>query len=518
MEGLYERMRDNPMVWGMYYFPHHFRLPSPSFHLKVVLEAEKSRYLAIQAPRESAKSSIISFVKVAHSVCFKRKRFVVIVQNTYKKAAGSLETIKKEIRENERLRKDFKVELRKDAEGDTVFRHGDGFETRVLCKGSEQMGGIRGEKFGAYRPDLIIGDDMEDDEMVKNPERRMDFKDVFDSALIPAGDAGVCQYIFIGTILHDDCLMAKLVSKDYYTEYRKLFYVARYVKDGVKKSLWHEKWSVEDLDRMERERPEIFAKEYQGDPSSGSLETIRREDFRYWKEEEGYVVLFNTDMTVKKRWKVSDCKAAIALDMAWEEKQVNDFTAIVPGLCTPENDILVDDYISERGMRPDKLEEIIFTMSDKYEKMTGKRVQIGMEKAKLEKVMNWFLSEAQRRRNQWLWMKMISWGTKDKIERILARLGNRYSQHSVYHKKGMGDLENQLIRLRSVAHDDIADAAGMLPEMLAFAPSTIKDIKSDDKFSWWSKQTPLYRERSKSKYIFGSKQKGSVIKTVKASI
>ncbi len=161
-----------------------------------------------------------------------------------------------------------------------------------------------------------------------------------------------------------------------------------------------------------------------------------------------------------------------------------------------------------------KREELIFTMNDRYEKLTGKRVQFGFEKAKLEKVMKWFLQEAMKRRGKFLWFKDIAWGTQDKVARIMFRLANRYAQHSVYHKKGMGDLENQLIRLKSAPHDDMADALAMLPEMLAYAPNKQKPKAPEDKFMELRKHTSLYRERNKSKYIFGKGQKPSVIKTV----
>lgn len=511
---------NNPIVFGKHYFSHHIRDTSPYFHWIIVQEESDTDFTATQAPRGSAKSTIKSFLKPAHKICFKKKRFIVIVQNTYKKAVGTLEGIKDEFRYNERLRRDFGVELEKDSEGDTIFRHPDGFRTRVLCKGVEQIGAVRGEKFGAYRPDHIIGDDMEDDEMVKSPERRQSLKDLFDNALIPAGDIKFLSVDIVGTILHDDSLMAELVSGDKYTQYRKLFFKSRFKNkvSGEVESLWPERWTVDDLNKMEREKPDTFAKEMQGDPSSGTLETIRREDFRYWRLEEGQAVLYGAEGEVSARWKLTDCKAAVGLDLAWEEKKTSDYAAVVPGLVTPNNDILVDEYIAKKGLRPDEFETIIFDINERYERMTGKRVQFGFEKAKLEKVMKWFLGEAMRRRNKWLWFKDIAWGTQDKIERIMFRIGNRYSQHSVYHKKGMGDLENQLIRLKSVAHDDLADALAMLPEMLAFAPGVAKAKAPEDKFMEVRKHTPLWRQKNKQTYHFGRGQKPFPFKTQTAVI
>ena len=504
---------DNPLLWGMMYFPHYFRKESPAFHLRILKEAMASLWLAVQAPRGSAKSVIINFLKGSHSIVFNKKRFIIIIQNTYAKSAASLANLKLEFRDNKKLAGDFKVKMVKDAEGDTVFKKADGSLTRVLCKGADQLGSIRGERFGAYRPDLIIIDDLEDDEMVRNPERRIELEKEFNEVLNYAGENGETQILVIGTILHDDSLMAKLVSKDNYKRFKKLFYKARYDIDGNKVSIWEQKWTVDDLNYMEQEDPVGFAKEMQGDPSSGSLETIRREDFRYWKIENNEAVLFNEDTSVKARWSLKDCKAAIGVDLAWESDKAADYSAIVPAFLTPSNEILVEDFIAKKGLRPDDLEEILFSMSARLEKLTGKRVQIGFEKAKLEKVMKWFLAEAQKRRNEWLWVRDIKWGTNDKILRILARLGNRYSQHSVFHKRGMGDLENQLIRLRSTAHDDIVDALGMIPEMLAFAPDKKKVVDKEDTFDFLRRQQPRWRDKNKSKYIFGSKQPVSLFKT-----
>ncbi len=506
---IYTAFEENPILFGKYYFPNHLRSRSPYFHWLLITESYKHKFFAVQAPRGCAKSTILAFLKMTHRIAFKQKRFIVIVQNTYKKAAGSLEGIKDEFRWNEKLREDFGVTLEKDSEGDTIFRHRDGFRTRVLCKGVEQIGSIRGEKFGAYRPDYILGDDMEDDEMVKSAERRQSLKELYDNALIPAGDIKSLDVDIVGTILHDDSLMADLVSKDKYSDYRKMFFKARVInkKTGQKESLWPERWTVEELDEMERLKPEAFAKEMQGDPSSGSLETIRREDFRYWRTEEGQAVLYGGDGEIVRRWKLTDCKAAVGIDLAWEDNKASDFAAIVPGLVTPGNELLVCDYVVKRGLRPDEFENIVFEMNETYEKLTGKRVQFGFEKAKLEKVMKWFLQEAMKRRGKWLWFKDISWGTQDKVERIMFRVANRYSQHSIYHKKGMGDLENQLIRLRSAAHDDLADAVAMLPEMLSFATTVAKQAKGpDDEFMWWRKKA-IEVKKSKG-FVFGQKGKG----------
>jgi hypothetical protein len=84
-----------------------------------------------------------------------------------------------------------------------------------------------------------------------------------------------------------------------------------------------------DLSDMEAEDPVGFAKEMQGDPSSGSMETILRKDFMRWDMVGGEAVLYNDRGEVGSRWSLKDCRAGIGIDLAWEEDQVADYCAFV---------------------------------------------------------------------------------------------------------------------------------------------------------------------------------------------
>ena len=502
----------NPLLWGMSYFKKHFRGDSPAVHLKIVKEAMSNRYLAVAAPRGSAKSTILAFLIPFHCISYKKKHHIVIVSNTYKKACVSLENIKDEIRTNALFKADFNIIIRKDAEGDSIFRHPDGFEVRVLCKGAEQIGSIRGELFNAFRPDLFIIDDVEDDEMVRNPERRSELHHLIDEALIPAGDVHTMSILVIGTILHDDSQMSKFISPFHYREFRKLKYRALIKnKDGSFKSLWAYKWSVDDLLELQKEKPDVFAKEMQNDPVSGANTKFTADDFRYWTIDNMQYVLFNKEGGITAKGELRDCQAAMACDLAWEEGKENDFSVVLPAFLTPQSDILIDTYLCKKGLRPDEMEEVIFTMEERLRSITGSPVPIGFEKAKLEKVAKWFLKQAMKKRNRSLWLKDLQWDT-DKIQRILTKLQPRYSQHMLYHKRGMGDLENQITRFPSAAHDDLPDALQGVCQLLEYPKN--KRVTSNDpesEFKWWQKQTQLVKKPPKTRYVFGHKQFRKVI-------
>ena len=128
---LYSTFSDNKLLFGKMYFPHYFRKSSPAFYMHIIEVAGNNLNTAIQAPRGSAKSTVETFLDPTHGIVFKKERFIIIVQDTHSKACANLDSIKAEFRENARLRKDFGITMdKKDAQGDTIFTHPDGYSVR----------------------------------------------------------------------------------------------------------------------------------------------------------------------------------------------------------------------------------------------------------------------------------------------------------------------------------------------------------------------------------------------------
>jgi len=253
---------------------------------------------------------------------------------------------------------------------------------------------------------------------------------------------------------------------------------------------------------MRKNKPDVFAKEYQGNPVSGGMRKFDKADFRRWYIEEDHYVLLDNENHIISKGRLVDCKGAIGCDLAWEEKKEADYTVAMPGFLTPNSELLIDDYFCERGVRPDQFEEIIFKMEERLRKLTNKTVYIGFEKAKLEKVTKWFLKQAMQRRNVWLNLKDVSW-VLDKVARIVTPLQPRYKLHSIFHKKDMGELEYQLMRVPAGTHDDLPDAEQILCRLLEYAPLKPKDPKErveDGHFEWLLKKEA---KRQKKKGVKG---------------
>src|SRR5690606_17410783 len=71
---------------------------------------------------------------------------------------------------------------------------------------------IRGKKYGANRPSLIILDDVESQSQAQSPEQRAKLKDWLLKDVIPAGQTdGSSNIIMIGTCLHTESLLSELL-------------------------------------------------------------------------------------------------------------------------------------------------------------------------------------------------------------------------------------------------------------------------------------------------------------------
>lgn len=121
---------------------------------------------------------------------------------------------------------------------------------RVKAVGTNSR--IRGALRKGRRPTLIIGDDVENDEHVMTPEQRQKLERWFQKALLPTGIQGELLTIIVGTILHADSLLSRLLSDEYYPGWLKRRFAALYNDAGEPDAegdhpLWPQYWPKERL-------------------------------------------------------------------------------------------------------------------------------------------------------------------------------------------------------------------------------------------------------------------------------
>lgn len=314
------------------YFPHYYYLPGKSAlqaDLETIyqriksrsilssaaanaLDAIKSEKYGVAAPRGHGKSTDVSVVFVIWCIVNNLKHFITIFSDAIELAETQIEAIKVELSENDNLKADFPHATgisKRWKIGDFVTKNG----VRVKGYGSSKR--VRGIKHGVWRVDLAIGDDLENDENVRNRDQRDKQEAWFDDAVANLGAVNDnMDIIYIGTLLHKDSVLARKLKLAYwnprihkaiitfpermdlwerFTTLHKnqgldashAFYLAnKQDMDKGARVLWGEAVSLETLMRKRAEAPRSFNKEYQNEPSSG-FEKFMREKMHFYKHD-----------------------------------------------------------------------------------------------------------------------------------------------------------------------------------------------------------------------------------------
>jgi len=244
--------------------------PSPAhleiYHILDTATAERGKKIAIAAPRDFGKSTMITLIHIVYCICYAKEKFVVIISNTASQANYILDNIKKELTENELLRLDFpeifeskgQLKLLRWRQSDIITRN----KILILSLGSGQQ--IRGRRFGVARPSLIISDDMENSENTFGTESRDKMKDWYERSVLKAGSEET-NYIFIGNLYHPYSLLSEYVNPDSYPKWVKKVYPA-IVTWPKRMDLWEDKWANIYNYRMEFNRkigPDAASQYYQ---------------------------------------------------------------------------------------------------------------------------------------------------------------------------------------------------------------------------------------------------------------
>ena len=419
--------------------------------------------VAIAAPRGHAKSTAITHCYTLAAVLFKDRQYVIIVSNTYDQSVLFLNEIKNELLENEMLIDLFgKMEFEKDAEHDIIVRMQDGHKFRITAKGSEQK--VRGLKWLGKRPDLIVCDDMEDDEIVMNKERRDKFKKWFMGALSPVrSERGIIR--MVGTILHMDSLlqnfMPSMADRTYTRDLglkvinlkkKRSWYSAKYrahTKD-FKEILWPEMWPKSRLLTKRQEyidvgNPEGYSQEYLNEPIDESRAFFRRADLQPMEEDD----LFKHKQRMLTYY--------MAVDFAIGEKERTDYTVMVVGGMDEFGILHLVDVVRER-MDSREIIDTMIALNDKYDPVT-----VTVERGMIEKAIGPFLEAEMISSGSFMALNPMV-PTKDKEARARSIQGRLRAGGVKFNKNAdwYPDFEQELLTFPRSVHDDQVDAFAWL--------------------------------------------------------
>ena len=216
---------------------------------RVLVDEEKSMVIAY--PREFGKSTYAWELLSSWNVLHSKYNYVMYIASTVDKAEKMLSTnVVPSIESHPILSSQIKI--KKKTKGNFFYENiVTGQTYYVSCYGAGQN--LRGARMQSFRPDFVIIDDIEDTEKVQSPMQREKLKDWFWADVNPLGKEA--RFFFVGTMLHEDCLLANLMETPP-VDHRlgTNWEVRRYgVLDEEGKSVWPEKYSDEWIDAKRKE-------------------------------------------------------------------------------------------------------------------------------------------------------------------------------------------------------------------------------------------------------------------------
>jgi predicted phage terminase large subunit-like protein len=324
--------------------------PTPEFHREVWRRyCSPAPAAATAAPRNHAKSTAFTHDYVLAAVCWRAKRYVVLIGASEEMAIEHLGDIANELRDNEELRTEFKIkDFLVDQKTDIIVECLDGYKFRIIARGAEQK--IRGRKWMGMRPDLIVCDDLEDDEQVENKDRRKKFRKWFFRAVRPAlKDGG--QIRVHGTILHKDSLLFRLCHN---ASWNSRIYKAHRSFSDFSQILWKDKFPESRLRAIRQE----FIDD--GDSAGYAQEMLNTPG-----DDEGNYLLEEQFIEMKPEHFDEYHKLGVGCDFAVSKADAANRTVFVVGGKTVSNFL---DFLDVRAGRWDSKEwmEEIFSIHERY--------------------------------------------------------------------------------------------------------------------------------------------------------
>jgi predicted phage terminase large subunit-like protein len=385
---------------------------TPNFHMELwELMCRPDPWVAVAAPRGHAKSTAITHCFTLANVCFRVRDHVMIVSDTESQAVSFLGDIKRVLQENEELRYHFGIKgFSKERETEIIVLFEDGHEARLFVKGSEQK--MRGAIWKHKRPNLIICDDLENDEIVMNDERRLKFRKWFNEALVPCGSIN-CQIRVVGTILHLDSLLERMMPllgatttiedglRQYSTEpgsWKSYRYKAH--NEDYSQILWPEQFSEERLKRIrtlyiEQGFPEGYSQEYLNYPIDEATAYFKKKDFLPIVQDSQPLDYY------------------ISADLAISQKDRTAYTVFVVAGLSPSGRLKIVDIERFRG---DAL-EIIDTMFALYRRYRPQIVFL--EEENIARTLGSVINKEMEVRGIYLPLQLMT-ASQDKIKRARA--------------------------------------------------------------------------------------------------
>lgn len=251
-----------------YYFPHYCtdnesgNIVKPAkFHIQAAHKVLKAHDLraVFQWPRGHAKSTYMDIIIPMWLMIQDRRQLnvMVLVGKSEDNACTLLGDLQAELQFNNRYIYDFGSKYNAGDWTDGQFVTSDGIAFFALGRGQSP----RGLRYRSHRPDYIVIDDLDDDELCRNEKRVTDLSNWIKEALFGCFGAKGGRFIMVGNLIAKNSVLQNLMDS-------KGVLVSKVnIVDSKGNPAWPELWTPEKIKDLEQFMGyRSFQKEYMNNP------------------------------------------------------------------------------------------------------------------------------------------------------------------------------------------------------------------------------------------------------------
>lgn len=182
---------------------------------------------------------------------------MVVVSKSEDSAVRLLADLQQQLAYNELYIHDFGTQMKSGNWAEGEFITADNCYFVALGRGQSP----RGLKNDSHRPDYIVIDDIDDDQMCKNPQRVADATEWVLSALFGTMEAGRGRFVLVGNKIAKNSILANV------SERPNVFHTIVNILDKDGKPTWKENYKLKEVQEMRQMMGERnFEKEYMNNP------------------------------------------------------------------------------------------------------------------------------------------------------------------------------------------------------------------------------------------------------------
>lgn len=302
-----ERAKRDYEFFVSYYFPHYAKNKCGKFQIEAANAVQENKKLRglFEWARSHAKSTHFDLMIPLWLKIKGEMKVMILVGKSEDNAKTLLGDLQAELQFNQRYLNDFGEQINFGSWEEGKFITKDGKAFFALGRGQSP----RGLRYRQHRPDYIVVDDIDDDELVQNESRVAKMLDWILEALFNTMDMGKGRFVFVGNRISKNSVLAN------FAKVPGIFHSVVNALDEKGQPTWSEKYTKEDIQQVVDTIGERRAqKEFFNNPiTDGSV--FKLKDIRF-KEPQPlssykYIVCY-TDPSFKSGAK-SDYKATVLI-------------------------------------------------------------------------------------------------------------------------------------------------------------------------------------------------------------